>query len=267
MGRVTQKILDDIGVSNTILHKNTNLNNTFKSINSNLKNGNSYALIARKNFFEKAKNISRLKKIYSSPTKYLIKKTGGKVRRNDALKTIKQYINEKSAIVTSTGYISREIYSLGDSPMNFYMVGAMGCSLGISIGIASIIKKSKICCIDGDGALLMRLGVMTNFSIEKPKNLIHVLINNESHKSTGGRFTNSKNIDFLKIADGCGYKYVAYCDSISYLKYILDCFNKKSGPHFLEVKVKDGFLNNLPRPSISPEKVFFRFSNHLKSLK
>ena len=93
--------------------------------------------------------------------------------------------------------MSRELFSLGDDDKNFYMVGAMGCSSAISLGIALKKSKQKVVCLDGDGALLMRTGVMSNISHYRPNNLIHILINNLSHESTGGQYSNSK-IFFFK---------------------------------------------------------------------
>ncbi len=267
MGKVTKKILDEIGIKNQILDSNINLKRKFKKISQILNNGESYALIVRKNFFEKVQNLTSLKKTKPQKVKYISKNTGGKIKREDSLKIIKKNISGSSCVVTSTGYLSREIYSLGDSEQNFYMVGAMGCSLAISLGISTIIKKSKIFCIDGDGALLMRLGVMTNIFNRSSKNLIHILINNESHSSTGGQYTNSQNINFLKIADACGFKNVACCNSISELKNVLSLMKKTVGPNFLEIKVRDGKFDSLLRPSISPNQVYKRFSNFLKALK
>ena len=266
MGKVTKKILDEIGIKNQILDSNLNLKKKFKKISQILNSGESYALIVKKDFFEKVKNISRQKKIKPQKAKYINKNTGGKIKREDSLKIIKKNISTSSCVVTSTGYLSREIYSLGDSEQNFYMVGAMGCSLAISIGISTVIKKSKIFCIDGDGALLMRLGVMTNIYNGDSKNLIHILINNESHRSTGGQYTNSQNINFLKIAEACGFRNITCCNSISELKKALSFMKLNVGPSFLEIKVRDGKFDNLVRPTVSPDQVYKRFANFLKVL-
>ena len=142
----------------------------------------------------------------------------------------------------------------------------MGCSLAISLGISTIIKKSKIFCIDGDGALLMRLGVMTNIFNRNSKNLIHILINNESHRSTGGQYTNSQNINFLKIAEACGFRNITCCNSISELKKALSFMKLNAGPSFLEIKVRDGKFDSLLRPTVSPDQVYKRFANFLKVL-
>ena len=179
---------------------------------------------------------------------------------------IKSKINS-AIFVSSTGFLSRELFSLGDDDKNFYIVGAMGCSSAISLGIALKKSKQKVVCLDGDGALLMRTGVMSNISHYRPNNLIHILINNLSHESTGGQYSNSKNIFFQKLAEGFGYNSSLICSSLKELEHNLNYVIKNQGPHFIEVQVKTRETITLPRPSVSPVKVAARFTKFLEYLK
>ena len=78
----------------------------------------------------------------------------------------------------------------------------MGHCSSIATGISQNSQK-KVICIDGDGSLIMHMGSLV---MKKPNNFIHILLNNNSHEAVGGQSTNSENIDFCKIAEGCGYK-------------------------------------------------------------
>ena len=109
------------------------------------------------------------------------------------------------AIVATTGYTGRELFALDDRSANFYMVGSMGCASSIGLGIALTRPDRRIIVLDGDGALLMRLGAMTTTGRCRPSNLIHILLDNASHESTGGQATASPGVDFCAIAAACGY--------------------------------------------------------------
>ncbi len=61
-------------------------------------------------------------------------------------------------VITSLGYISREVYHAKDRPRNFYMLGSMGSALGLACGLAYQRQDLKVICIQGDGATLMSAG-------------------------------------------------------------------------------------------------------------
>ena len=48
------------------------------------------------------------------------------------------------------------------------MVGSMGCVSGLGLGLA-LAKKEKVFVIDGDGSLMMRMGVMATIAQNNPK--------------------------------------------------------------------------------------------------
>ena len=55
------------------------------------------------------------------------------------------------------------------------MIGSMGLSSSIGLGVALKNPKKKIYVFDGDGNILMNLGSLTTIGTLKPKNLIHVI--------------------------------------------------------------------------------------------
>ena len=85
------------------------------------------------------------------------------------------------------------------------MVGSMGCASSFGLGIAIARPDRRVIVLDGDGAALMRLGAMATVGFTRPDNLVHVLLDNGIHESTGGQTTVSASIDFPSIASACGY--------------------------------------------------------------
>ena len=140
----------------------------------------------------------------------------------------------------------------------------MGCASAIGLGIA-LNNKKKIIVIDGDGAMLMKMGNLTTIGSNQPNNLIHILLDNNVHDSTGQQFTNASTVDFGSVAISCGYK-IAYCvDDINGFNRSINESIKKNGPIFIDVKIKPGSIKKLGRPTIEPNKVARRFQNFLKS--
>ena len=92
-------------------------------------------------------------------------------------------------IITSCGYISREVYYVKDRPRNFYMLGSMGCELGLGLGLAYTRPDLEIIVISGDGSALMNLGSTCLNRKLMLKNFRHYVVDNGHYASTGGQPT------------------------------------------------------------------------------
>lgn len=183
--------------------------------------------------------------------------------RSQILKTIQSNIRANDILLATTGYCSRELYSLEDKPNQFYMVGSMGCVSSLGLGIVISKPKQRVIILDGDGAALMRLGALATIGYERPANLIHILLDNQCHESTGGQSTVSHSINFSAIASACGYQKVACICTLEQLENYLKSSSKELT--FLHVKIKAGISKPLPRPKISPPEVAQRLREFLQT--
>ncbi len=95
-------------------------------------------------------------------------------------------IASESLIVATTGKTGRELFEYRDRPNHFYMVGSMGCASSFALGVARESSESVV-VLDGDGAALMRLEAMASIGHQAPSRFVHVVLDNESYESTGGR--------------------------------------------------------------------------------
>jgi len=120
------------------------------------------------------------------------------MKRIEAIKKIMNNITNE-LIICSTGMISREVYETRDRPENFYVMGSMGASLGIGIGLALHTKK-KVIVLAGDGDILMSMGTLALMNKLKLKNLELIILDNNCYSSTGCQKTCSDAVDFTKIA-------------------------------------------------------------------
>lgn len=106
--------------------------------------------------------------------------------RHDFLEAIAQCADD-AIIVTTTGFTSREMFSVKDRGENFYMVGSMGCLSSFAMGIANYYPDKRVLAIDGDSACLMRLGALYTLTQKQPENLCYLVLDNEANESTGGQ--------------------------------------------------------------------------------
>ena len=175
--------------------------------------------------------------------------------RYEALEIISKVAGKDSLIIATTGFTGRELYNIEDRENQLYMVGSMGCALPLGFGIAITKHNLKTYIIDGDGALLMRTGTMATVGSHQPANLIHILLDNEVHESTGGQGTVSSRVSFSTIAKGFGYKHAFSSDKLEEFEGLLSSASSQSGPTFIHFKIRKGTLKDLGRPVITPVQV------------
>ena len=140
-----------------------------------------------------------------------------------------------------------------------YVVGSMGCASSIALGVALYQPNKKVIVLDGDGAALMRLEAMASIGHYHPSNLLHVILDNESHESTGGQATLSPTVQFSEIAIACGYQSSVKVFSAEKLADTIRRSLIEEGPHLIHVKVKRGSDPSLGRPTVTPVQVKERF--------
>nr|AGZ94406.1 phosphonopyruvate decarboxylase beta subunit [Streptomyces sp. 31A4] len=109
-----------------------------------------------------------------------------------------------AVIVSTCGFTSRELFNAADRPENFYLVGSMGMAAPIAIGIALARPGRTVIALDGDGSLLMNLGVLPLVATSGT-DLLHVVVDNGMHESTGGQQTVQRS-DFVALARAAGYR-------------------------------------------------------------
>ena len=107
------------------------------------------------------------------------------MKRIDCLKSIYPEL-EDCAVVTIMGAVAAELYSLGHRANFFYLEHAMGLASSIGLGIALSQPNRKVVVIDGDGSVLMNLGGLTTLARSRPRNLVHLIFDNETLLSVGG---------------------------------------------------------------------------------
>ena len=149
-----------------------------------------------------------------------------------ALKTIGD-----DPVVHANGYICRESFSVADRPQSFYMIGSMGLAPAIALGLALARPDRRAVVFDGDGNLLMNLGILAMIGGRRTRNLLHLVFDNEVYGSTGNQASPSREVRLDRLAAGAGYRTAVAVAEPGDLETALRSVRGADGPHFVLIKV------------------------------
>ena len=255
-GRVTCSLLDAMEIPYCILSdKETEAKVQLEKTYSHIKASSSpYAIVVRKGIFD----FYKLKTNETVPAE---------MSREEVIEKIILNAPSNACFVSTTGMASRELYELRDKhgqghAKDFLTVGSMGHASQIALSIALSKPARKILCIDGDGAAIMHLGGLTTIGTQKPKNMVHIVLNNGAHDSVGGQPTVGRKINLCAVAQACGYDKVVSVKTIEELETQLEYLSSAEGSFLIEVLVSKGARADLGRPKSSPienKRVFMEF--------
>ncbi len=165
-------------------------------------------------------------------------------------------------VICATGYISREACAAGDRSEQFYMIGSMGQASSIGLGVALAQPGRPVVVLDGDGSLLMNLGVVTMVGALAPKNFYHLVFDNGAYASTGNQPTGVA-VPLEAFARSAGYRRVERIAEPQALRQRLEAMLREPGPAFLLVAIETNEQAPAARVPHEPEAMTARFRRSL----
>ena len=258
-GEVTVKLLEDMGIDSFVIGTDTTdeeVAAAMEGFRSVLAAGKDVAFVIRKGALTDAPKVK-----YANANTML---------REEIIRHITAASGE-DPIVSTTGKASRELFEIREAngqshKYDFLTVGSMGHSSSIALGVAINKPDTRVWCIDGDGAVLMHMGAMAVLGSNKPKNLIHVVINNGAHETVGGMPTVAGNIDLVGIALACGYPNAVSVDSFEALDRELANAKNRDALSLIEVKCSIGAREDLGRPTTTARENKQNFMEYVATL-
>lgn len=258
-GEVTRKLLDDMEIENSVITKDTTeeeLQRTMDQYRDVLVKGKDVAFVVEKGALS-----------YDGKVEY---KNDYTMKREEIVQHIAKATGE-DPIISTTGKASRELFETRvangqEHKYDFLTVGSMGHASSIALGVALNKPDQKIWCVDGDGAAIMHMGAMAVIGANAPKNLVHILINNESHETVGGLPTVAKTTDMVGVAKACKYPYAVSVDNFEDLDKELLTAKTRDALSFIEVKSSIGARADLGRPTTTALENKENFMEYLKTL-
>lgn len=174
--------------------------------------------------------------------------------REQAIRSILKQHFERDVAVSSVGGNSREIYMIRkengeDLSRNFLSIGAMGHTYPLAYGVQIGHPSGRVFCIEGDGSFMMHVGNNAVLAANAPSSLIHIVIHNGIHCSTGNQPIPFSTENLLSLAGGLPYKQKFFVDTAEGLVQACEWAEDST---LIVVVVNQDVSPTLPRPSEHP---------------
>jgi phosphonopyruvate decarboxylase len=180
-----------------------------------------------------------------------------RLSRLDAIAAARKALG-REPVIHANGYMCRESYSLGDRPENFYMIGSMGLASAIGLGLSLADRDTPTVVLDGDGNLLMNLGILPLVAALRPRRFVHIVFDNEVYGSTGSQRSITTEIRLDRLAEAAGYQTVAAVTAADEITHAVRTALDSAGPHFILAKVTTAEAS-VPRIPYTPHELRDRF--------
>lgn len=188
---------------------------------------------------------------------------GAMQSRAQAIEALLTLLTDQPVVICN-GWLAREVYKLADRPSHFYMVGAMGLAAAVGLGLALSKPSKTVVVFDGDGNLLMGLGTLATVGAIKPKNLIHVVFDNEVYGSSGNQPSYAQRVRLDQMAKAAGYVNIERVREREDLVYEFKDMLGKEGPSFLLMKINE-LAEDVGRVPLEPPAITQRFMRAIGS--
>jgi sulfopyruvate decarboxylase subunit beta len=173
--------------------------------------------------------------------------------RSEIIKSLIPVISDHF-VVCNIGLPSQELHMMDDQSTNFYMLGTMGLSSSIGLGVA-LAQKQTVISIDGDGSVLTNLGTLPTIANNVTDNFILLIIDNGSYGSTGDQPTYAgQKTSLSAVASACGCENVIECQAEEAAEVMQKAIDSKKMT-IIVCKCESG---NIPVPVITMDPVIIR---------
>lgn len=180
--------------------------------------------------------------------------------RREAISAVLDCLTHNELVVHANGFISREGYYHRNVPQHFYMLGSMGLAGAIGLGVALARPGAKVVVLDGDGNLLMGLGVLPMVGAWQPSGFLHVILDNGTYGSTGAQPTISPTVDFPALALASGYCRSVSIDTEEKIREVVCAWPDLSGPSLVHIRVSKSEPGGSPRIQEDPPDIALWFA-------
>jgi sulfopyruvate decarboxylase subunit beta len=185
------------------------------------------------------------------------------MKRFDCLRAIAAEAGD-ALVVSSAGATTLEWNALRPSDGNF-RVRTLGLCSSIALGMALGLPQRKVIALDGDGSLLMNLCSLPTIARMDPKNLIHVVFDNQVYEASGcGETATARGADLVGIALAAGIRRACWVDAVQSFAQAISEALKRSELTFVGAKVEITRMAVPPYPMDEIENKY-RFIRHIEA--
>lgn len=184
------------------------------------------------------------------------------MKRYNCLRAIAPHFDQE-LVVTNIGAVRHEWQALRPHPGNFHLQN-LGLTSSMALGLALALPHRKVVAFDGDGSLLLNLGSLATIANQHPRNLIHIVFDNECYESSRGAPTATAGLaDLTAIARGSG---IANAITVKTPAEFEEGFRralKSDDLYFILAKVEAG-AGDVPAAALDSQENKYRFVRYIE---
>jgi thiamine pyrophosphate-dependent acetolactate synthase large subunit-like protein len=160
------------------------------------------------------------------------------MNRFDLTKRLVAKLKNQEAVIGGIGNTNFDLWTAGQRPQNFYMLGSMGLAVPIGLGVALAQPQRKTFVLEGDGSMLMQLGALGTVAATAAKNLAIVVFDNQMYQITGSQKSlTASTVDLVAVAKGAGLKQSEWAKDEAHFEQLVERALKGDGPWFIGARI------------------------------
>jgi thiamine pyrophosphate-dependent acetolactate synthase large subunit-like protein len=160
------------------------------------------------------------------------------MNRFDLTQRLVKHLTHGEAVIGGIGNTNFDLWSSGQRPQNFYMLGSMGLAVPIALGVALAQPTRRVVALEGDGSILMQLGVFGTIATLAPKNLVVVIMDNGAYQITGAQATATAfKTDVAAIARGAGLAQASWAADEADFELLAAKALAEDGPYLIAARI------------------------------
>ncbi len=162
------------------------------------------------------------------------------MNRSDLTRRLVAKLTAHEAVIGGIGNNNFDLWAAGQRPENFYMLGSMGLTAPIAMGVALAQPKRQVFALEGDGSLLMQLGALGTIAAASMKNLTIIVFDNGMYQITGKQPSlTASTVDLVAMAKGAGLAQSAWAADEAQFESMVERARKGDGPWLIAARIDD----------------------------
>jgi phosphonopyruvate decarboxylase len=175
------------------------------------------------------------------------------MKRDECFRLLARHISDEAVVATYSSAV--DWVAVAPRALNYTSIGAMGLDSSHGLGLALGRPNRHVVVLQGDGSLLMNLGSLVTIAAVAPKNLVHLVAQNDTYEANGSHPIPLPKVDFAGLARAAGYAAVYDFSDLGVFAQQVAHLLEQQGPVFATLHVEPSKPLVYDYPSLyDPEK-------------
>ena len=175
------------------------------------------------------------------------------MKRDACFRILARHLKDEAVVATYSSAV--DWTEIAPRPQNYLSIGAMGLDSSHGLGLALGRPDRRVIVLQGDGSLLMNLGSLVTIAALAPKNLVHLVAQNDTYEANGSQPIPNPTLDFAGMARAAGYAAVHDFSDLKNFEQQIGHVLEQQGPVFATLRVEPSKPLKYDYPSLyDPDK-------------